>query len=77
MVTFDPSATVKAARACSVPMVGTVKHSFFGLVQPKNECFEPGDKVRAINPAQSLVYRMVGCNATASEVREEGECVMK
>jgi hypothetical protein len=32
---------VKAPKACSVPSVGTLKHSFFGLSQPKSKCFTP------------------------------------
>jgi hypothetical protein len=32
---------VKAPRRVPCPMVGHLKHSFFGLSQPKNECFEP------------------------------------
>jgi hypothetical protein len=32
---------VMTPRACSVPTRGTVKHSLFGLAQPKNECFMP------------------------------------
>ena len=35
-----PPANGKDPRRVPVPMVGQVKHSFFVLSQPKNECFE-------------------------------------
>jgi hypothetical protein len=31
----------KTPRACSVPILGTLKHSFFGLSQPKSKRFTP------------------------------------
>jgi hypothetical protein len=32
---------LKAPRACSLPTMGKVKHSFFGLSQPKSKYFTP------------------------------------
>ena len=66
-ICFDPTCD----RACSLPTVGKVKHSFFGLSQPESKCFTPpwGPEILACgNSCNLAAFRLATIYETHLEV---------